>query len=68
MYFYCDVLVWENKLNYLKKLLVDLEPITTIAENIMGQALTDSKEQDFKYLGSWTEQDRDIQTRKALAF
>ena len=34
----------------------------------MGQALIDSKEQDFEYLGSWTEQDRDVQTRKALAW
>ena len=46
---------------------VDVEQITTIAGNIVGQALTDSKEQYFKYPGPWTEQDRDVQTRKALA-
>ena len=34
----------------------------------MGQALTDSKEQDFKYLRSWTEQDRDVQYRTALGW
>ena len=34
----------------------------------MEQALTESKEQDFKYLGSWTEQSRDVQTRKAQAW
>ena len=43
---------------------VDVEPLTTIAGHKVEQALTESKEQDFKYLGSWTEQSRDVQTRK----
>ena len=47
---------------------VDVEPITTIAGHKVEQALTESKEQDFKYLGSWTEQDGDVQTRKAQAW
>ena len=32
------------------------------------QALTESGEQDFKYLGSWCNKGRDIATRKALAW
>ena len=46
---------------------VDVEPITTIAGHKVEQALTESKVQDFKYLGSWTKQARDVQSRKALA-
>ena len=34
----------------------------------MKQSLTESGDQDFKYLGSWSEQERDINTRKALAW
>ena len=33
---------------------IEVEPITTIAGNRVEQASTDSKEQDFRYLGSWT--------------
>ena len=47
---------------------VDVEPLTTIAGHKVEQTLTESKEQDFKYLGSWTEQSRDVQTRKAKAW
>ena len=47
---------------------VDVELITTMAGHIVEQALMESKVQDFKYLGSWTEQDRDVQTRKAQAW
>lgn len=47
---------------------VDVELITTMTGHIVEQALMESKVQDFKYLGSWTEQDRDVQTRKAQAW
>ena len=47
---------------------VEIELITTIARHKVEQALTESKEQDFKYLGSWSEQERDVQTRKAQAW
>ena len=45
------------------------EIITTAEGNVVKQALTeDTKEQDFKYLGSWSEKERDISVRKALAW
>ena len=45
------------------------EIITTAEGNSVKQALTeDTKEQDFKYLGSWSEKERDINVRKALAW
>ena len=47
---------------------VDVEPLTTIAGHKVEQALTESKGEDFKYLGSWTEQIRDVQTRKEQAW
>ena len=47
---------------------VDVSLLSTVAGEIVKQSLTESGEQDFKYLGSWSEQDRDINTRKALAW
>ena len=47
---------------------VDFEPIHTVAGKEVGQALTESGDQDFIYLGSWSDQLRDIQSRKALAW
>jgi len=47
---------------------VDFEPIYTVAGKEVGQALTESGDQDFLYLGSWSDQFRDIQSRKALAW
>ena len=47
---------------------VDFETIQTLNGKDVGQALTESGEQDFKYLGSWSDQNRDLQTRKALAW
>ena len=43
-------------------------PIFTTTGLEIRQALTESGDQDFKYLGSWSEQNRDIQTRKAMAW
>ena len=46
-----------------------IEIITTDEGNSVKQALTeDTKEQDFKYLGSWGDKIRDINVRKALAW
>ena len=45
-----------------------VEDITTLDGEKVEQALLEDGEQDFKYLGSWVEQKRDIQTRKALAW
>ena len=47
---------------------VDFETIQTLIGNDVGQALTESGEQDLQYLGSWSDQNRDLQTRKALAW
>ena len=47
---------------------VDFETIQNLNGKDVGQALTESGEQDFKYLGSWSDQNRDLQTRKALAW
>ena len=46
----------------------NIESIVTIEGTVIKQALTETGEQDFKYLGSWCNQDRDITTRKALAW
>ena len=46
-----------------------IEIILTDEGSSVKQALTeDTKEQDFKYLGSWSEKTRDINVRKALAW
>ena len=46
-----------------------IEVITTDEGNSVKQAITeDTKEQDFKYLGSWSEKVREIYVRKALAW
>ena len=45
-----------------------VEPITTITGSDITQALTESGDQDFKYLGAWCDKSRDIQTRKAQAW
>ena len=47
---------------------VEVSLLSTVAGEIVKQALTESGDQDFKYLGSWSEQERDINTRKALAW
>ena len=46
---------------------VEVSLLSTVAGEIVKQSLTESGDQDFKYLGSWSEQERDINTRKALA-
>ena len=46
----------------------NIERIDTTEGTEINQALTETGEQDFKYLGSWCNQDRDITTRKALAW
>ena len=46
----------------------DIEPILMIDGTTIKQALTDCGEQDCKYLGCWSCQVREIQTRKALAW
>ena len=46
----------------------NIERIDTLDGNEIKQALTDTGNQDFKYLGSWSDQARDINTRKALAW
>ena len=45
----------------------DIERINTIDGTEIKQAFTNTGDQDFKYLGCWCDQDRDINTRKALA-
>ena len=60
-----------NKLKEEKTVFLNsvFEIITTTEGNSVKQALTeDTKEQDFKYLGSWSEKERDISVRKALAW
>ena len=47
---------------------VEVSLLSTVAGEVVKQALTESGDQDFKYLGSWSEQERDINTRKALAW
>ena len=46
----------------------DVAPLENILGEIISQALTDTGEQDFKYLGSWCDNARDISVRKALAW
>ena len=45
-----------------------VELISTVGGCEVKQALTESGDQDFKYLGSWCDKSRDMQTRKALAW
>ena len=46
----------------------DVAKIFTIDNTEVKQVLTETGDQDFKYLGSWCDQSRDITTRKALAW
>ena len=46
----------------------DVAKIFTIDNTEVKQALTETGDQDFKYLGAWCNQSRDITTRKALAW
>ena len=46
----------------------DYVSIQTVSGKSILQALTESGDQDFQYLGSWSDQPRDVQTRKALAW
>ena len=46
----------------------DVAIIYTIDNTEVKQALTETGDQDFKYIGSWCDQSRDITTRKALAW
>lgn len=48
--------------------LCSTTPIHSIDGTEIKQALTETGDQDFVYLGSWCTQDRDIRTRKALAW
>jgi hypothetical protein len=45
-----------------------VESISTVGGCVVKQALTESGNQDFKYLASWCDKSRDMQTRKALAW
>ena len=47
---------------------VDTEPIHTLEWLGIKRAITQQDDQDFKYLGSWCNKDRDIQSCKALAW
>ena len=47
---------------------VEIEPMHTLDGIVIKQALTENGDQDFKYLGCWSDKDRDIRTRKALAW
>lgn len=47
---------------------VSVQPLFCRDGTEIKQALTDTGEQDFIYLGSWCTKDRDIHTRKALAW
>ena len=42
--------------------------IQTLERKSIGQAITESCKQDFKYLGRWCDQTNDLHTRKALAW
>ena len=58
-------------LKFANKLLLSYYSITTIQTlegKSIGQAITESGQQDFKYLGSWCDQTNDLLTRKALAW
>ena len=47
---------------------VDVSVLSTVAGEVVKQSLTESGDQDLKCSGSWSKQDRDINTRKALAW
>lgn len=47
---------------------VVMEPLHILNDNEIKQALTDSGDQDFKYLGSWCDKNRNIHTRKMLTW
>ena len=47
---------------------VNVSLLSTVAGEVVKQSLTKTGDQDFKYLGSWNQQERDINTRKALAW
>ena len=47
---------------------INIQPLHSIDGTEIKQALTVTGDQDFIYLGSWCTQDRDIRTRKALAW
>ena len=40
--------------------------VSTVAGEVVKQSFTESGDQDFKYLGSWIEQEWGIKTQKAL--
>ena len=46
----------------------EVESLINEEHDEIRQALTESGDQDFKYLGSWCNKERDIATRKALAW
>ena len=46
----------------------DVQTLHSMDGTEIKQALTDTGDQDFIYLGSWCTKDRDIRTRKALAW
>ena len=46
----------------------DVQTLHSMDGTEIKHALTDTGEQDFIYLGSWCTKDRDIRTRKALAW
>ena len=47
---------------------VDVEQLKNEVGEVILQALTESGDQDFLFLGSWCYKDRDIKTRKASAW
>ena len=46
---------------------IDAEELKNGTGDAILQALTESGDQDFLYLGSWCDKLRDMKTRKALA-
>ena len=59
-------IVLESSLNMF--LNMDAEELKNGAGDAILQALTESGDQDFLYLGSWCDKLRDMKTRKALAW
>ena len=47
---------------------VDVSLLSTVAGEEVKQSLTESEDQDFKYLGSCSKRDRDINNRSALTW
>ena len=47
---------------------VDVDQLKNEVGEVILQALTENGDQDFLYFGSWCDKDRDIKTRKALAW